>query len=134
MLVTKRFGKSHYPLTSIIMDRSFLSRSVMSEISSVRFIYNCKNSTHLARDSVVMPAVRIARKLWKSVEEIMRGRMFSGRAQLIRDALREYVLVRRRNTTAEVRLLEAAVTLRQGRSEDREREEQLLEWVRKART
>jgi len=79
-----------------------------------------------------MPAVRIPRKLWRSLEEIMRKRMFSGKAELMRDALREYVL-HYRATTPELRISEAALTLREGRAEDRRREEELIEWVRKIR-
>lgn len=80
-----------------------------------------------------MPAVRIPRKLWKSLEEIMRKRMFSGKAELIRDALREYAL-HYRATTPELRISEASVMLHKGRAEDLEREEELIEWVRKIRT
>ena len=86
----------------------------------------------MPQDSVVMPAVRIPRKLWKSLEEIMRKRMFSGKAELVRDALREYV-VRHRATTPELRISDAALALREGRAEDRKREEELIEWVRKIR-
>jgi metal-responsive CopG/Arc/MetJ family transcriptional regulator len=87
----------------------------------------------MPQDTVVMPAVRIPKKLWKSLEEIMRKRMFSGRAELMRDALREYVL-RHEATVPEFRISEAALTLREGRAEDRKREEELIEWVRKIRT
>jgi len=86
----------------------------------------------MAKDSVVIPAVRIPRKLWKNLEEIMRKKMFSGKAELVRDALREYVILQTR-TTPESRISEAALTLRQGRSEDRKREEELIEWVSKIR-
>ena len=86
----------------------------------------------MRRDTVVMPAVRIPRKLWKSLEEIMHKRMFSGKAELLRDALREYVL-HHRATGPELRISEAALTLREGRAEDRRREEELIEWIRKVR-
>jgi len=86
----------------------------------------------MSSDSVVMPAVRIPRKLWKYLDEIMRKRMFSGKAELIRDALREYVL-HHRETTPEFKISEAAVTLREGRAEDIRREEELIEWIRKIR-
>lgn len=87
----------------------------------------------MAHDTVVMPAVRISRKLWKSLENIMRRRMFNGKTELIRDALREYAL-RHGKTTPELRLSEAALTLREGRAEDQRREEKLIEWVRKVRS
>ena len=86
----------------------------------------------MAKDSVVIPAVRIPRKLWKSLEEIMRKKMFSGKAELVRDALREYVILQLK-ATPESRISEAALALRQGRSEDRKREEELIEWVSKIR-
>jgi len=86
----------------------------------------------MAKDSVVIPAVRIPRKLWKNLEEIMRKKMFSGKAELVRDALREYVILQLK-ATPESRISEAALALRQGRSEDRKREEELIEWVSKIR-
>ena len=86
----------------------------------------------MPQDSVVMPAVRIPKKRWKSLEEIMHKRMFSGRAELMRDALREYVL-RHEAAVPEFRISEAALTLHEGRAEDRKREEELIEWVRKIR-
>jgi metal-responsive CopG/Arc/MetJ family transcriptional regulator len=86
----------------------------------------------MPQDSVVIPAVRIPRKLWKSLEEIMRRRMFSGKAELVRDALTEYV-IHHTATMPKFRISEAALTLREGRGEDRRREEQLIKWVRKIR-
>ena len=86
----------------------------------------------MARDNVVMPAVRIPRKLWKSLEDVMRRRMLSGKAELIRDALREYVM-RHQEPAAELRISDATQALHQGREEDRRREEELIEWVRKIR-
>jgi len=59
--------------------------------------------------------------------------MLSGKAELTRDALREYVL-RHKPPSAKTKLSEAARTLRQGREEDRRREEELIEWVKKLRT
>jgi metal-responsive CopG/Arc/MetJ family transcriptional regulator len=88
----------------------------------------------MAKDSVVMPAVRIPKRLWRSLEEIMRKRMFSGKAELIREALREFVVLEREKMTPEFRISEAALTLREGRSEDRKREDELIEWLRKIRT
>ena len=87
----------------------------------------------MAKDSVVIPAVRIPRKLWKPLEEIMRKKMFSGKAELVRDALRQYVLLQEERAAPESRIAEAALSLRQGRSEDRKREEELIEWIRKIR-
>ncbi len=87
----------------------------------------------MPQDSEVMPAVRIPRKLWKSLEEIMRRRMLSGKTELLRDALREYVL-RHQPATPELRISEAAIRLHQGREEDRRREEELIEWIKKIRT
>ena len=86
----------------------------------------------MAKDSVVIPAVRIPKKLWRNLEEIMRRKMFSGKAELVRDALREYVILQEKRTSKS-RISEAVVTLRDGRSEDRKREEELIEWVRKIR-
>ena len=54
----------------------------------------------------------------------MREAVFSGKAELVRDALREYVLVHEKVTR----------DISEGRTEDRKREEELFEWIRKART
>jgi len=40
----------------------------------------------------VLPAVRVPRKLWLYFEEIMKREMFSSKAELIKDTLREYVI------------------------------------------
>lgn len=89
----------------------------------------------MGQDSVVIPAaVRIPRKLWNSLEEIMRKRKFSGKGELVRDALREHVLLHQKAATPRFRISEAAVTLRDGRTEDRKREKELIEWVRRIRT
>lgn len=85
----------------------------------------------MPEDTVVMPAFRIPRRLWKSLEQIKRRKMFSGRAELVRDALREYVLLHEK--ASEFRISEAAVILKEGHAEDLRREQELIEWIRKIR-
>jgi hypothetical protein len=53
----------------------------------------------------------------------MREKMFSGKAELLHEKV-----------APDVRISEAALTLRKGRTEDRKREEELIEWIRKIRT
>ncbi|MBS7637435.1 hypothetical protein KEJ49_00875 [Candidatus Bathyarchaeota archaeon] len=83
--------------------------------------------------SVVMPAVRIPRELWLYLEEIMRRKMFSSKAELVKDALREYVS-HNRELLHDFEILSAAVKLKRGRFEDEERERRLLEWLRELRS
>jgi metal-responsive CopG/Arc/MetJ family transcriptional regulator len=76
-------------------------------------------------ESVVLPAVRVPRKLWMYLEEIMRKRMFSGPAELIRDALRAYVEANK-SQISDFKITEAKVALKEGRREDERREEKLI--------
>jgi Arc/MetJ-type ribon-helix-helix transcriptional regulator len=83
-------------------------------------------------ESVVLPAVRIPRKLWMYLEEIMRRRMFSGPAELVRDALRAYVEANR-SQIGDFRIIEAKVALKGGREKDERREEELVEQAERLR-
>ncbi|MBS7653192.1 MAG: hypothetical protein QXH67_04135 [Candidatus Bathyarchaeia archaeon] len=83
--------------------------------------------------SVVIPAVRIPRELWLYLEEIMKRKMFSSKAELVKDALREYV-ARNRELLHDFEILSATVELKKGRLEDEERERRLLEWLRELRS
>jgi len=83
--------------------------------------------------SVVLPAVRIPRKLWLYLEEIMKRKMFSSRAELIKDALREYV-ARHRELIPDLDVTLAFIELKEGRFEDEEREKDLFEWIEKIRS
>jgi len=83
--------------------------------------------------TVVLPAVRIPRKLWLYLEEIMKRKMFSSKAELIKDALREYVL-RHKELLKDFDIISTSIELREGRLEDEERERELLEWIEEIRS
>jgi len=100
----------------------------------VNYIYNFGRSQLMARDTVVLPATRIPRRLWLHLEEIMRNKMFTSKTELIKEALREYVERHRKETTkSNFNLIDASITLEEGRAEDKRREEELLEWTEKLR-
>ena len=83
--------------------------------------------------SVVLPAVRISRRLWRFLEEIMKRKMFTSKAELIKDALREYV-AKHRNLVPDFQINSALITLEEGRDIDEKREKELFEWIRRIRS
>ena len=83
--------------------------------------------------TVVLPAVRIPRKLWLYLEEIMKRKMFSSKAELIKDALREYV-IHHKELIKDFDIISTSIELKEGRLEDEEREKDLLKWIKKIRT
>jgi len=88
----------------------------------------------MVRDTVVLPATRIPRKLWLHLEEIMKNKMFTSRAELIKEALREYADRHREEIgRPDFDLLDASIAMEEGRAEDKRREDELLEWSEKLR-
>jgi len=86
----------------------------------------------MSEGSIVLPAVRVPKKLWRHLEEIMKRKMFSGKAELVRQALREYVINYKRSVP-EFRISEVALLFEEGRVEDKRRERMLVDWVEKIR-
>jgi metal-responsive CopG/Arc/MetJ family transcriptional regulator len=88
----------------------------------------------MPRETVVIPATRIPRRLWLILEEVMRTKMFTSKAELIKDALREYAVRHKEEVgRAQFDLIDALIVLEEGRAEDARREEELLEWAEKLR-
>ena len=85
--------------------------------------------------SVVFPAVRIPKKLWKYLEKLMDKKMFASKADLLKEALREY-LERHKDeidvTTFDI--VESRLILEKERILEKTREDELLEWAEKLRT
>jgi len=89
----------------------------------------------MARDTVVLPATRIPRRLWLHLEEIMKNKMFASKTDLIKEALREYADRHKEEMPkSEFNLIDASITMEEGRAEDRRREGELLEWTEKLRS
>ena len=59
--------------------------------------------------------------------------MFSEKAELVRDQLRECLLIDE-IAGPDIRSSEAALTLIEGRPQDRKREGELTDWIKKVRT
>jgi len=88
----------------------------------------------MARDTVVLPATRIPRRLWLHLEEIMKNKMFTSKTDLIKEALREYADRHREEIPkSDFNLIDASITMEEGRAEDKRIEEELLEWTEKLR-
>ncbi len=78
--------------------------------------------------TIVMPSVRIPKKLWVYLEKLMEKKMFTSKAELIKEALREYVEKHKGEIDVnELNVSEAMLILEMGRIEDRTREEELIE-------
>lgn len=80
--------------------------------------------------SVVVPATRVSRRLWAYLEELMKKRMISERTELVREALREYVLRHKEEIgEKDFEVVDAALLLEESRATERKREEELLAWI-----
>jgi len=88
----------------------------------------------MARDTVVLPATRISRRLWLYLEEIMKNKMFTTKAELVKEALREYADRHKGEVTkSDFNLIDTSITMEEGRAEDKRREDELFEWIEKLR-
>jgi len=64
----------------------------------------------------------------------MKNKMFTSRAELIKEALREYADRHREEIgRSDFDLLDASIAMEEGRAEDKRREDELLEWSEKLR-
>lgn len=80
--------------------------------------------------SVTLPATRVPKKLWKYLERLQEQKMLASTTELIREALREYVLNHKGEIgEVEFELIDSQLVLQKGRDEDRKKEGQLLEWT-----
>ncbi|NVM27992.1 MAG: hypothetical protein HWN65_04035 [Candidatus Helarchaeota archaeon] len=89
----------------------------------------------IKHDSVVLPAIRISKKLWKYLEKLMQKKMFTNKSEMIKEALREYV----ENHQEEVKettfnIVDSRLILENERILEKAREDELLEWAEKIRT
>jgi len=64
-------------------------------------------------DSIVIPAIRIPRKLWLLLEELRKKKMFVSMTELVRDALREYVDRHRDEIEQDFKIIEAFIELKE---------------------
>ncbi|MHA2370040.1 MAG: ribbon-helix-helix domain-containing protein [Candidatus Hodarchaeales archaeon] len=85
--------------------------------------------------SITLPATRVPKKLWKYLERLQEQKMFASTTELIREALREYV-INHKNEIGEIEfeIIDSQLVLQKGREEDRKKEEQLLEWTETVRS
>lgn len=88
----------------------------------------------MTRESVVIPAVRVPRRLWLYLEELRKRKMYETMAELVREALREYVERHRGEIEEDFKILEAIITLREGEELEELRERRLMELAEKLRS
>jgi len=83
-------------------------------------------------NSVVLPATRIPRKLWTYLEQLMKRKMLATKTEVVKEALREYVLHHKDEIEEyEFNIQEAKIILEEGRREDEAGEMKLLECIDK---
>ena len=86
-------------------------------------------------DSVVLPAVRVSKRLWKYLEKLMEKKLFSNKTELIKEALREYVENHKNEIDIEAfSIVDSRLLLKEERILEKRRDEKLLEWAEKIRT
>jgi len=85
-------------------------------------------------DSIVIPAIRIPRKLWLLLEELRKKKMFVSMTELVRDALREYVDRHRDEIEQDFKIIEAFIELKENGELEKIREKRLMELAEKLRT
>ncbi len=86
-------------------------------------------------DSVVLPAVRVSKRLWKYLEKLMEKKLFSSKTELIKEALREYVENHKNEIDIETfNSVDSRLLLKEERILEKRREDELFEWVKKIRT
>ncbi|RLE67413.1 MAG: hypothetical protein DRJ45_09525 [Thermoprotei archaeon] len=88
----------------------------------------------LCMDSIVIPAIRIPRKLWLLLEELRKKKMFVSMTELVRDALREYVDRHRDEIEQDFKIIEAFIELKEDDELEKIREKRLVELAEKLRT
>jgi len=84
-------------------------------------------------DSIVIPAIRIPRKLWLLLEELRKKKMFVSMTELVRDALREYVDRHRDEIEQDFKIIEAFIELKEDDELEKIREKRLMELAEKLR-
>jgi len=82
-------------------------------------------------DSIVIPAIRIPRKLWLLLEELRKKKMFVSMTELVRDALREYVDRHRDEIEQDFKIIEAFIELKEDDELEKIREKRLMELAEK---
>ncbi|HUY01257.1 MAG TPA: ribbon-helix-helix domain-containing protein [Candidatus Deferrimicrobium sp.] len=89
----------------------------------------------ITSDSVVLPAVRIPKKLWKYLEKLMEKKMFASKADLLKEALREYLENHKTEIDiTTIKIVDSRLLLEKERVLEKAREDELLEWTEKIRT
>jgi len=82
-------------------------------------------------DSIVIPAIRIPRKLWLLLEELRKKKMSASMTELVRDALREYVDRHRDEIEQDFKIIEALTELKEDDELEKIREKRLMKLAEK---
>ncbi|RLE73048.1 MAG: hypothetical protein DRJ37_01395 [Thermoprotei archaeon] len=87
----------------------------------------------MSGESVVIPAVRVPRRLWLYLEALREKKMYTSMTELVREALREYVDRHRHEVEQDFKIIEASLILKEGDKLEAIREKRLIELAEKLR-
>ncbi len=88
----------------------------------------------MSGESIVIPAVRVPRRLWLYLEALREKKMYTSMTELVREALREYVDKHRHEVEQDFKIIEASLILKEGDKLEAIREKRLIELAEKLRT
>ena len=88
----------------------------------------------MSSESIVIPAVRVPRRLWLYLEALREKKMYTSMTELVREALREYVEKHRHEVEQDFKIVEATIALKEGDELEAKREKRLIELAEKLRS
>jgi len=88
----------------------------------------------MSSESIVIPAVRVPRRLWLYLEVLREKKMYTSMTELVREALREYVEKHRHEVEQDFKIVEATIALKEGDELEAKREKRLMELAEKLRS
>ena len=88
----------------------------------------------MSSESIVIPAVRVPRRLWLYLEVLREKKMYTSMTELVREALREYVEKHRHEVEQDFKIVEATIALKEGDELEAKREKRLIELAEKLRS
>jgi len=88
----------------------------------------------MSSESIVIPAVRVPRRLWLYLEVLREKKMYTSMTELVREALREYVEKHRHEVEQDFKIVEATIALKEADELEAKREKRLIELAEKLRS
>ena len=85
----------------------------------------------MSKETVVIPALRIPRRLWLYLEALMEKKMFTSISELVRDALREYVERHKHEIEQDFKIITVYLPLKEVDELDNLQEKRLIGFAEK---